>query len=325
MNDYAKIFFCEPWKLEKIINAFLFHCRVEKNLSAHTLKAYKLDLSQFTHYLSDNGKTIDIEKVDKQTLREYLQQLVEKNKIKTVKRKIATLKALFNYLEFEERITVNPFRRMRIKIKEPLHLPGILTLNEVKTLFQTVYRAKQQCSDHGNYTYKSITRDIVALELLFATGIRVSELCNLKKKEVDIEQSYIQVTGKGSRERLIQLCSQEITIILKEYIGLFHPAGSDFSYFFINRLGHRLSEQSVRFMIRKYAQKSNIDKEVTPHMFRHTFATLLLEKEVDIRYIQQLLGHSTIATTQIYTHITCHKQKEILTTRHPRGGFSVLE
>ncbi|NIM15709.1 MAG: tyrosine-type recombinase/integrase [Candidatus Aminicenantes bacterium] len=310
-------------RTERIIADFLFHCRVEKNLSIHTLKAYKLDLDQFSNYLSANGKIFDVEKIDKQTLREYLQQLMEKNKIKTVKRKIATLKALFNYLEFEDRIPVNPFRKMRIKIKEPLHLPGVLTLNEVKTLIQTVYQVKQQCSDRSTYTYKVIVRDIVVLELLFATGIRVSELCNLRKLDVNIEQNYIQVKGKGSRERIIQLCSQEVTVIMKEYIDLFHPSGSHFSYFFINRLGHRLSEQSVRFMIKKYARLSGIDKdkEVTPHMFRHTFATLLLEAEVDIRYIQQLLGHSTIATTQIYTHITRHKQKEILTTRHPRGSF----
>jgi integrase/recombinase XerD len=305
----------------KVINDFLFHCRVEKNLSIHTLKAYKLDLDQFTNYLSVNGKAVEIEKVDKPMLREYLQQLVENNKIKTVKRKIATLKALFNYLEFEDRLPVNPFRKMRIKIKEPLHLPGVLTLNEVKTLFQTVYQVKQECSDRSAYTYKSIIRDIVVLELLFAAGIRVSELCNLKKLNVNIEQNYIQVNGKGSRERIIQLCSQEVTAVLEEYIELFHPVGSYFSYFFINRLGQRLSEQSVRFMIKKYARLSGIDKGVTPHMFRHTFATLLLEAEVDIRYIQQLLGHSTIATTQIYTHITRHKQREILTTRHPRGSF----
>jgi integrase/recombinase XerD len=309
----------------KVINDFLFHCRVEKNLSIHTLKAYKLDLDQFINYLSTNGKAIDIEKIDKQMLREYLQQLVENNKIKTVKRKIATLKALFNYLEFEDRIPVNPFRKMRIKIKEPLHLPGVLTLNEVKTLFKAVYQVKQECSNRSAYAYKSIVRDIVVLELLFAAGIRVSELCNLKKADVNFEQDYIQVNGKGSRERIIQLCSQEVTAIMKEYIGLFHPVGSHFSYFFINRLGHRLSEQSVRFMIKKYARSSGIDKEVTPHMFRHTFATLLLEAEVDIRYIQQLLGHSTIATTQIYTHITSHKQREILTTRHPRGSFRVAD
>lgn len=313
----------EETGLEEVMNDFLLHCRVEKNLSSHTIKAYQLDLNQFFNYLFVKGKVMDMKKIDKQILRDYLYQLQGTNKVKTIKRKIATLKALFTYLEFEDRIAVSPFRKMRIKIKEPLQLPGVLTLNEVKTLFRAVYNVKQMCIDTASYTYKSIVRDIVVLELLFATGIRVSELCNLKKGDVNIEQKYIQVNGKGSRERVIQVCSKDIIRIMKEYTNLFHPPGSGFSYFFINRLGSRLSEQSVRFMIKKYAQLAKIKKDVTPHMFRHTFATLLLEEEVDIRYIQQLLGHSTINTTQIYTHITRHKQKEILTTRHPRGSFKV--
>lgn len=299
------------------------HCRVEKNLSAHTLKAYELDLNQFIRFISVNGKAFDIRKIDKQKLREYLQRLQETGKVKTVKRKVATLKALFNYLEFEDKIAVSPFRKMRIKIKEPLVLPGVLTLEEVKELFQTVYRAKQQCEDRGTYTYKSIVRDIAVLELLFATGIRVSELCFLKKEHVNLDEKYIQVNGKGSRERLIQVCSPEIIAILEEYLELFHSSGNRFSHFFINRLGHRLSPQSVRFMIKKYAQLSNIKKPITPHMFRHTFATLLLEEGVDLRYIQQLLGHSTITTTQIYTHVSNPKQQEILATRHPRGKITV--
>ena len=310
-------------ELENVTAGFLLHCRVEKSLSIHSLKAYQLDLKQFTNYLSARGKPMDIKKIDKHVLRGYLQQLVETSKIKTVKRKIATLKALFNYLEFEDKIAVNPFRKMRIKIKEPLQLPGILTLSEIKTLFRTVYKQRQMCRDCTSYTYKAIVRDIVVLELLFATGTRVSELCNLKIADVNLEQKYIKVNGKGSRERIIQVCSLEIIAILEEFIDLFHPSGSNFAYFFINRLGQRLSEQSVRFMIKKYSQLANLGKGVTPHMFRHTFATLLLEEEVDIRYIQQLLGHSTITTTQIYTHITQQKQKEILSTRHPRGSFKV--
>jgi integrase/recombinase XerD len=310
-------------RIEKTITDFLFHCRIEKNLSPHTLKAYKLDLSQFLGYLSAIGNIGTIEKIDKPILRGYLQKLTESNKTKTVKRKIATLKALFNFLEYEDLISSNPFRKMRIKIKEPLQLPHVLTLNEVKLLFQTVYNARFQCEDDTSYTYKSIIRDIVVFELLFATGIRVSELCTLQKANLKLEQRYIQVNGKGSRERVIQVCSQETITIIEEYIQLFHPPDSDFHFFFVNRLGHRLSEQSVRFMVKKYAELSGINKSITPHMFRHTFATLLLEENVDIRYIQQLLGHSTITTTQIYTHITSNKQREILSTRHPRQSFQV--
>ncbi len=308
--------------LHEVINDFLFHCRVEKNLSSHTLKAYKLDLFQFDEYLSVQKKSSELGEIDKYVLRAYLQQLLAVNKIKTVKRKVATLKALFNFLEFEDQIAVSPFRKMRIKIKEPLQLPGVMTLGDIQVLLQGVYRIRREYEAEDSYNYRAIVRDIVVMELLFATGVRVSELCGLLKFNVNLEQRYIQVKGKGSRERVIQLCSQEILVILDEYVELFHPVDSANDYFFINRLGHRLSEQSVRFMVKKYARQFNISKTVTPHVFRHTFATLLLEEDVDIRYIQQLLGHSTITTTQIYTHITRHKQKEILTHRHPRGKLN---
>ncbi len=312
-------------ELEKLIKGFLFHCRVEKHLSAHTLKAYELDLKQFVQFVSTNGKAVDIRRIDKSKLREYLQRLQETGKVKTVKRKIATLKALFNYLEFEDKIAVSPFRKMRIKIREPLVLPGVLTLEEVKQLFRIVYRARRECEDPDSYIYRSIVRDIAVFELLFATGVRVSELCHLKREHVDLERRHIQVNGKRNRERIIQVCSPEIIDILEEYIELFHISFGGCPYFFINRLGGCLSPQSVRFMIKKYARLSNIKKAVTPHMFRHTFATLLLEAGVDIRYIQRLLGHSTITTTQIYTHISNPKQQEILTAFHPRAKISRLD
>lgn len=311
-------------ELDKLIKDFLFHCRFEKSLSTHTLKAYQLDLEQFARFLSSNGSPPGIGDIDKKILRKYLQQLQETHKIKTVKRKIATLKALFNFLEFDDKIPDNPFRKMRIKIREPLILPGVLTLEEVKDLFQTVYRLKRRCEDPDSYAYKSIVRDVAVLELLFATGIRVSELCFLTRANVNLDQGFIRVNGKGSRERMIQLCSAEVVAVLEEYRDLFHTIRHPFPFFFINRLGRQLSAQSVRFMIKKYTRLTGIKKTITPHMFRHTFATLLLEEGVDIRYIQQLLGHSTITTTQIYTHVSNPKQQEILTQRHPRSepGFA---
>ncbi len=303
---------------------FIFHCRYEKNLSNHTLKAYRQDLKQFAAYLTGKGPVMGIEEIDKHILRDYLRQLTARNKVKTVKRKIATLKAFFGFLEFEDRIVVSPFRKMRVSIREPLVLPSVLTLPEVTRLFRAAYRVRQQCPCDLSYAYKAAVRDIVVLELLFATGIRVSELCHLEKDNVNLVEKYILVRGKGNKERLIQICSSEIIEILEEYIELFHVGSDPIVNFFINRFGQPLSDQSVRVVVKKYAQLAEITRPITPHMFRHTFATLLLEEEVDIRYIQHLLGHSTITTTQIYTHITLNKQKEILTTRHPRGGLRVV-
>lgn len=308
--------------VKKVADEFLFHCRFEKNLSPNTLKAYSLDLKQFFEFVSAEYKITSVQKIDKKIIRRYLKNILEKNKVKTVKRKIATIKAMFNFLEFEDKITINPFRKMRIRIKEPQMLPKVMTLFEIKALFQTLYDFKAICKQNSNYKYKAIVRDIVVLELLFSTGIRVFELCNLAKNDVNIEHDLIYIRGKGNKERIIQICNKEITEILKEYIKLFHTNNNRNSHFFLNRLDKRLSEQSVRFMIKKYTTLAEIKKNITPHMFRHTFATMLLEQGVDIRYIQQFLGHSTITTTQIYTHVTKNKQKEILTSKHPRSSLS---
>ncbi len=139
--------------------------------------------------------------------------------------------------------------------------------------------------------------------------------------EYAVEKKYIKIYGKGSKERLIQICNANVRRLVDKYILAIKPEENE--YFFINRLHHRLSEQSVRNMIDDYAKNAKISQHITPHMFRHSFATLLLEEDVDIRYIQQMLGHSSITTTQIYTHTSIGKQKAILTTKHPRNKFEI--
>ena len=307
-------------KVDECTTQFLNHCQYEKNLSPLTLKAYKLDLKQFKHFLIRNEHSLFIEELDKSCMKKYLQNLLKTKKAKTTKRKIATIKALFNYLEFEDIIELNPFRKMRIRIKEEFHLPKVLSISEIKIILEAAYLRKNKINKNQNRTYKAVIRDISILELLFATGMRVSELCSLRKDEIDIENGNIKITGKGRKERIVQICNDEILTILNEYNELFHNGNTDI-YFFLNRDRKRLSEQSVRFMIRKYVNLAQIEKTITPHMFRHTFATLLLEEGVDIRYIQHLLGHSTLNTTQIYTHVTRKKQKEILATMHPRRNL----
>jgi integrase/recombinase XerD len=146
----------------------------------------------------------------------------------------------------------------------------------------------------------------------------VSELCGLRAEDINLRDGQLKVWGKGSKERLIQICDKEAKAALRTYYGLHKSQIARAGYFFINRLGSVLSTQSVRGMIRKYVALAGLDKSITPHTFRHTFATLLLEEDVDIRYIQTMLGHSSISTTQIYTHINMEKQKKILATKHPR-------
>lgn len=300
---------------------FLNHCQYEKNLSPKTIKAYNIDIKQFRKFLVEKDSLNGIHGIDKFILRQYLQSLVKNNKPKTAKRKMASIKALFNFLEFEDIIHINAFRKIRIQIKDEKKLPQVMTLDEMNNLLQAAYQKKNNILNKCSYIYKTVVRDVTVLELLFASGVRVSELSNLRNNNIDIISGYIRISGKGRRERILNVCNNETLKIISEYYDIYHKV-NDHEYFFINRDGNRLSEQSIRYMIKKYTKLVELKKNITPHVFRHTFATLLLEEGVDLRYIQHFLGHSSINTTQIYTHVTKVKQKQILTSKHPREKLS---
>ncbi len=308
--------------MNDLFNSFLDYCRFQKNLSNKTIKAYSIDFKQFMSFVSSlNLTTKGIEYVNKDIIISYLKHLSEKYKIKSIKRKIACLKTFFNYLESEDIILVNPFRKVKIQLKEPKILPKSLTLNEIESILRNAYNSVPNITD--SYAYKTAIRDIAVLELLFATGFRVSELCNIKKNAIDLDNSFVKVYGKGSKERVIFIENNDVIIALRNYLLLFNENIKDNNYFFLNRLNSRLSEQSVRYMIKKHSHAVKIGRNVTPHMFRHSFGTLMLEQGVDIKYIQHFLGHSSIMTTQIYTHVNKAKQKEILSTKHPRNNFTI--
>jgi integrase/recombinase XerD len=300
---------------------FLLHCRFEKNLSTKTLKAYETDLEQLEKYLIKSSFQGDIHDISKGHLREYLIS-ISNLKPKSIKRKIATIKALFNYLEFENKINMNPFRKMKIKIKEPLKLPSILDIKEIMKIFKVVYSRNANFKSQECYLYRESVRNIAVLELLFTTGARVSEIAGLKKEYINLSTGRITIKGKGNKERIIQVCNQETLAVLRHYCSLFEKRMEDTDgYFLVNRFNKQLSDQSIRNMIKKMSIQAGLTRRVTPHFFRHSFATLLLERDVDIKYIQSLLGHSSIVTTQIYTHVNHAKQKQILKTKHPRKDF----
>lgn len=243
-----------------------------------------------------------------------------KYKSKTIKRKIASLRAFFLYLESENIEIEKFFLNIRTKFKDSVILPRTIKLEDISKIFNEVY--KQLKNDRNTiYAKKSILRDIAILELLFATGLRVSEICSLRNKYIDILHGEILVLGKGAKERIIQVTNINTIESLENYFDIFKSSKdlNKDAYYFINRRGQRLSEQSVRFMVKKYSNMCGIKDNITPHMFRHTFATMLLEDDVDIRYIQRILGHSSIITTQIYTNVAVSKQKEILTIKQPRN------
>jgi integrase/recombinase XerD len=311
------------YNLETASNDFFTHCKVEKNLSPKTLKAYQIDLKQLQKFLLERDYSMDLSKISKVEIREYLGE-ISNLKPKSIKRKIATIRAMFNYLEFEDKITVSPLRKMRIRLKEPKVLPRSLSINEVLEIFKRAYANKKNATKLSKYQKLEALRNIVVVELLFGTGARVSEIANLKDENVDIPQGTIILKGKGSKERVIQICNVEALKALAAYRKAFNKQISKAqNYFLINRFGSKLSDQSIRIIIKNLTTQASLSKHVTPHWFRHSFGTLLLENDVDIKYIQLLLGHSSITTTQIYTHVNKEKQKQILETRHPRKTFSM--
>lgn len=305
------------------ITDFINHCKYEKNLSEKTIKAYSIDLAQFKKFLLEKNYPVEITQITKSEIRAYL-EAISPLKPKSIKRKIATLKAMFNFLEFDDKILVNPFRKIRIKISEPKVLPKVMEIREVNKIFRAAYQKNASCEDSNSYFHSATLRDIAVVELLFATGARVSEIANLRTEYIDVHSGNITIRGKGNKERIIQICNQETLGILKQYQKFFrNKIENSGGFFLINRLGSKLSDQSIRGIVRNLSGKANIKKHITPHVFRHTLATLLLEKDVDIKYIQSILGHSSIMTTQIYTHVNRKRQRQILRTKHPRKDFSM--
>lgn len=303
-------------ELKTLIEKYLNYCELQKGLNLKTIKAYRIDLEQFNTF-SKNQK----EYSEKVAICNFVESLHSNYKPKSIKRKIATLKAFYEYLACEEFISDNPFNKIHLKIKEPIILPKIIPERVLTKILNAAYQTLEECKTV--YSKRCVIRDIAVLELLFATGLRVSELCNLKAEDVNLSDSYIKTFGKGSKERIIQICTPDVLTALKRYKKCFKAKIDNTGYFFVNRLSNRLSDQSVRFMINKYVNQISSPVHVTPHMFRHTFATMLLESDVDIRYIQQILGHSSITTTEIYTHVSTAKQKQILKRKHPRQKLNV--
>lgn len=303
--------------LQNHIEHYLKYCSTQKRLDRKTLKAYRIDLRQFSEQLP----VTEPSELTSTTLETYVSKLHQQYAPKTVKRKIASLKAFFRHLEYREIMIHNPFNKLQLKFRESIVLPKTIPIHTIETLLNTLYNQYNNVSN--SHQRKHSLRDIAVIELLFATGIRVSELCTIPYQNIDLQNNAIVIKGKGAKERLIHVCDNHVIAALNKYRFEYDTEIHSCGYFFVNSRGNRLSEQSVREMINKYCHIACIQQHITPHMFRHSFATLLLEEDVDLRYIQSMLGHSSITVTEIYTHVTMSKQKNILETKHPRKTMTI--
>lgn len=298
------------------ITEYIEYCEYRKRLDRKTLKSYRIDLKQYELFCSSSNDYISRVTVDS-----YITELHKQYKPKTVKRKIASLKAFFHYMEYKELIAENPFAKLDIRFREAKLLPKTIPFHTIQLFLSTLYAQKELAE--SDYQLHCSIRDIAVVELLFATGMRISELCSLKPTDIDLTSNTVLIYGKGAKERVLQFGNLEVIAALNLYQEIFKKEIEACGYFFVNRLRHKLSDQSVRFMVNRYAKLAGISQHITPHMFRHSFATLLLEQDVDIRYIQKMLGHSSISTTEIYTHVSNTKQKDILVNKHPRNMMDV--
>lgn len=297
--------------ISKHITNYLGFCQFNKRLDSKTVKAYRIDLQQFYAVLI----TDNIEDITPDTLKKYIANLHHMYKPKTVKRKIASLKAFMTYLDEIDIITNNPFTKIHTRFREPIQLPRTIPLSTIEKLLSSLY--KYYHSSKTEYSRRSSLQAIAIIELLFATGIRISELCSIHIEDIDLVNSRLIIHGKGKKERIISICNSSCLSILSEYQCVFmNKIESSKRYF-------PVSDQVVRRMIRKHCKLAGIDQHITPHMFRHTFASSLLDAGVDLRYIQDFLGHSSISITEIYTHTSLQKQNEILSTLHPRLNLKI--
>ena len=302
--------------LPDAINSFLSHCRYERKLSHHTCKAYALDLQGFADFLQKEPSPFTAAQITRTHLGDFLRSLHTLMPT-TVRRKLATLKSFFSYLERETFLSDNPLRTVRLNVRIGRRLPKSISLESIKFLLNSIRKEVSQVTTCT--AQREHIRDVAVFEMLFLSGMRVGELSNLRMRSLDLKAERILIPGKGNRERIIPLCSKPVNLALSRHLCFASQKDQD-AFLFLNRRGRRLSEQSIRTSLRRYSAKAGLGK-VTPHMIRHTVATLLLGRGADLRNIQILLGHSSITTTTIYTHVNDSRQREVLTALHPRNLF----
>lgn len=295
--------------MESYVSEFINYLAVERGLAQNTLESYGRDLRQFQAYLQESN--IDFMKdLNRSTILTYMNSLQSNGKaVSTISRNLAAIKSFYQYLVRERYLDKDPAAHLESPKLEK-KLPKVLSVHEVEELLR-----------QPNGLLPAGLRDKAMLELLYATGIRVSELISLNISDVNLDMGYIKCYGKGSKERIVPLGSIAAKCV-QDYLGKGRPKlvrTYEEAALFINHHGNRLTRQGFWKIIKKYAQEAHIVKEITPHTLRHSFATHLLENGADLRSVQEMLGHADISTTQIYTHVTRNHLKEVYDKTHPRA------
>ncbi|MBU0495019.1 MAG: tyrosine recombinase XerC [Chloroflexi bacterium] len=298
--------------MEAILNRFIVYMQVQRNSSPYTVRNYRHEITQFMTYLRTQEQVEDWGAVDRHMVRRFLTYLAEAEYARaSIARKLTEIRSFYKWMQNEGLVLDNPIQGVSTP-KADKRLPVFLSIEETKLLLSTPDTSKPQGQ-----------RDRAIMELLYAAGLRVSELAELNMGDVDRTQREVRVLGKGRKERIVVLGEPAVRA-LTTYIndGRLKLLKGDraVAALFLNRSGGRLSTRSVQKILDKYTRQSGLNKVVTPHVLRHTFATHLLDGGADLRTVQELLGHEHLSTTQIYTHVTQTRAREVYEGAHPRAG-----
>ena len=294
----------DKYEVNTFILDYIDYLKYEKNLSSETIKKYKYNLIIFEKYMLN--KNINLFDVTQYDIMDFLTNYFKDKGVSSKTNSITSINNFYIYLVKDKRININPCENIdRPKMKK--RLPDVLTVNEVDKLLDIPLHTKEDY------------RDKAILEVLYATGIRISELTNLKMQDVDFSNKVVRVFGKGSKERIVPINKYAL-----KYLGMYLDIRGSFlkgkltDYIFLNSKGEAISRESFGLELNKIVKKQGLNKKVTPHMLRHSFATHMLNQGADLRSIQELLGHSDISTTTIYTHVSNEKVKNDYLKYHTR-------
>ena len=295
--------------MDKLIQKFIEYLEYEKGYSKKTIISYEKDLELFNKYLKEN-KIENITSIDYNTIRKYLSHLHEKKyESSSISRKISTLRSFFKYNLKEKNIKNNPMTLISNPKKEK-KLPKYLNYEEMEKLLNSIDTSELEG-----------IRDRLIIELLYSTGIRVSELVNIKIKDIKIKENQINILGKGNKERIV-LFGEKAKEIIKIYLNAYKDeftGNISNQYLLINKKGKQLTTNKIELIVKDVLKKSALKLNISPHTLRHTFATHMLDSGADLKSVQELLGHENLKTTAIYTHISNERLKHIYINSHPRA------
>jgi len=296
--------------VKDLLDKYIRHLDVERGLSRYTVRNYSTDIQGFLDFLGRNGVS-SLENVDRSIMRRYLGLLHERETARgSISRKLSALRSFYRYLNRESLVSADPLSTVSAPKLEK-RLPTFLTIDEMASLL----KAPDVSTLQG-------LRDRAILELLYASGLRLSEIVSLDLGDVDLNSRHIRAWGKGSKERIV-LMGIPAAKALQRYVKQGRPellGKKNTQALFLNRFGNRVAERRIQYIIKKYARQAGLDTRVFTHIFRHTFATHMLDGGADLRAVQELLGHVRLATTQIYTHVSQNQIRRTYLAAHPRGG-----